>query len=82
MLTSCRPHLRGLAAVRYAVAVTAGWDWCDDHNRIRWNGAGSCHTLRLHPAPPEDRLAICGTCERHHDPMEWRDGCEPLELGQ
>lgn len=77
MFTSCRP-LRGLAAVRFAVARSGRLDWCPQHQRPRWNGPESCR--RKHKPVPEDRIATCGTCERRHGPKTWGAGCEPMEL--
>lgn len=40
----------GLGRSRRAVAAAAGWPWCDEHQRPRWDGTDPCN--RLHPKPP------------------------------
>lgn len=41
--------LTGLDRSRRAVALAAGWPWCDEHRRARWDGADPCN--HLHPKP-------------------------------
>lgn len=43
-------HESGLDRSRRAVAAAAGWPWCDEHQRPRWDGADPCD--HLHPKPP------------------------------
>jgi len=66
--------ITGLERVRQAIAISGGYEWCDEHRRIRWWGEGSCDVLGMHPEVP-DLPAYCFTCEREHEPMEWGDGC-------
>lgn len=32
---------------------------------------------RLTVPPPEERMAVCGTCQPQHGPAQWRSECEP-----
>lgn len=70
--------LTGPEQVRRAVADSAGWEWCRQHRRARWQGTDPCR--HLHPAElrPDDP-AWCYTCERMHGPMEWGEGCADEE---
>lgn len=34
--------MRGLEKVRLAVARAAGWPWCDEHRRARYDGSNPC----------------------------------------
>lgn len=37
----------GLLSLRHANAVVAGWEWCSQHGRPRYDGLDNC--TRLHP---------------------------------
>lgn len=40
--------MNGLSKVRKAVADAAGWDWCAEHERPRFDGEDPCNHLH-HP---------------------------------
>jgi hypothetical protein len=65
----------GVAGVRYAVATSAGWPWCDEHQRARYHGILSCRDQHRTEPDPTDP-AWCYFHERFHESMEWGDGCE------
>lgn len=46
--------LTGLAKSRHAVAMAAGWPWCDEHKRPRWDGSDPCNHLHPKPEPAYD----------------------------
>lgn len=67
-------ELAGTRRILRAVADSAGWPWCDEHQAPRWHGTVSCAPRHADAAP--DAPAWCYSCERMHGPMEWGDGCQ------
>lgn len=51
-------EMPGLVRARQGVAKAAGWEWCEEHQRARFDGHGSCSPLHNKP---------CGHCRRDTD---------------
>ncbi len=43
--------MRGLTKVLKAIADAAGWEWCEEHESMRYDGVAPCNLFHPVPAP-------------------------------